>query len=798
MGFPLGLLLTQRQYSPTYPRVLVVPSSISDNVLKHAGPFRSKSRIPALTYIHPINSCTITRSAQPSTGLRRARSPQDERLVAAIFETTRPGSNKHNSAPATPTPGRSTSDLTQSFNQPGSLDSSDVLGFDEGTDVTSSQVSIGPDQITQVRVYGAQQNNLIIDARPQVNAMAQQVTGFGSENMDHYPNATRRFLGIDNIHVMRKSLEDIVEAIKESDLTPLPPNREKLASSKWLKHIAMILDGAQAIAWTVAINHSHVLIHCSDGWDRTSQLSALAQLCLDPHYRTIEGFITLIEKDWLAFGHMFRYRHGLLGYEKTFQIENERITANKPDEEDTTDTVEPVRVDNPFENVISNARRFFTRKNNDSRENLSDKPSEDMGSPASKKTRDGNRGAACGEELSEEQVATRPKDISPVFHQFLDCTYQLLRQHPTRFEFNELFLRRLLYHVYSCQYGTFLFNNERERVESRAANDTSSVWDYFLSKPGQWKNEKYDATIDDKLPGKERLILPRKDEVRWWYELFKRTDAEMNGPPQSIPPGAPTGIDAADGSVVKGIESGSGSETFGKAVSGVMSAVGSGGSLAGRFVRMDGQSQKPETGVQLKETGTAELSANAAVNGRIPTEAPVSSSTAIGQNNPKSTLPQENNGSSHFENSSSAPGTGILLDSTATPSATHPSAPDMNQSKNGNTIVQQAAESDQPRPSDLHSSLQSQSPPLPPREPVSSVDSSLPQKQDSLSDPLLDPLSDPLSGATLTLGTLTVRKATPKATSKSTNPSTRKTQTSQSTSGTNGKTTMEEMELENQ
>ena len=30
-------------------------------------------------------------------------------------------------------------------------------------------------------------------------------------------------------------------------------------------------------------------MHCSDGWDRTSQLTSLAQLLLDPHYRTITG-----------------------------------------------------------------------------------------------------------------------------------------------------------------------------------------------------------------------------------------------------------------------------------------------------------------------------------------------------------------------------------------------------------------------------------------------------------------------------------------------------------------------------
>ena len=33
-----------------------------------------------------------------------------------------------------------------------------------------------------------------------------------------------------------------------------------------------------------------VLVHCSDGWDRTAQTCSLAGLILDPYYRTIPGF----------------------------------------------------------------------------------------------------------------------------------------------------------------------------------------------------------------------------------------------------------------------------------------------------------------------------------------------------------------------------------------------------------------------------------------------------------------------------------------------------------------------------
>lgn len=37
---------------------------------------------------------------------------------------------------------------------------------------------------------------------------------------------------------------------------------------------------------------------------------AIASIILDPYYRTIDGFLTLIEKDWLAFGHKFNDRCG--------------------------------------------------------------------------------------------------------------------------------------------------------------------------------------------------------------------------------------------------------------------------------------------------------------------------------------------------------------------------------------------------------------------------------------------------------------------------------------------------------
>lgn len=53
------------------------------------------------------------------------------------------------------------------------------------------------------------------------------------------------------------------------------------------------------------------MIHCSDGWDRSSQLISLSEILLDPYYRTIEGLIVLIEKEWLSYGHQFALRNGI-------------------------------------------------------------------------------------------------------------------------------------------------------------------------------------------------------------------------------------------------------------------------------------------------------------------------------------------------------------------------------------------------------------------------------------------------------------------------------------------------------
>ncbi len=58
-----------------------------------------------------------------------------------------------------------------------------------------------------------------------------------------------------------------------------------------------------------------------------------------------------------------------------------------------------------------------------------------------------------------------PKEVSPIFTQFIDSVWQLTQQFPTAFQFNERYLLALHDHVFSCQFGTFIGNCEKDRVD---------------------------------------------------------------------------------------------------------------------------------------------------------------------------------------------------------------------------------------------------------------------------------------------------------------------------------------------
>lgn len=540
-------------YSATYPSVLCVPQTVSDNTLKYGGEFRSRCRIPSLTYLHS-NGGSISRSSQPLVGIQNKRNIQDERLVSAIFSShTPPIASPEDSPPQAPSlASPSTTTLVSSSSDPAALER-EVPSLPISHSDTALNENVGEQAMpNRKKIYGSTRRNLIIDARPKVNAHANRVMGGGIEDVAHYKGSgdvvvERVFLDIENIHTMRSSLDVVIKSFANSDYIDMKPDPELLRKSAWLSHIAGMLDGAEMVARVVGLGGSHVLIHCSDGWDRTAQVAALTQIMLDPHYRTLEGFISLVQKDFLSYGHKFRDRDGIEGSEKWFDIENERVLPSRNRENNNSDNTGlnaiGAKAISGAKNWIEKRGGNLFRQQNSSSSSLADQsPSRPSSPPPNSMLHSSPKSSS----KEEKEHRMSEKEVSPMFHQFLDATYQLLHQNPNAFEFNERFLRRLFYHTYACQYGEFLFNTERER--NRHMPKLGSVWGHFLSRKQEFVNPDFVATVEDPL------LFPRKGadrevHVRWWSALFGRKDEEMNLP-RALAPANPPAITPNLGSAV--------------------------------------------------------------------------------------------------------------------------------------------------------------------------------------------------------------------------------------------------------
>lgn len=278
----------------------------------------------------------------------------------------------------------------------------------------------------------------VVDTRPKLNAMANRAAGKGYENEDNYSNIKFQFIGIENIHVMRNSLQKILE-VSELRSPSMSDFLEGLESSGWLKHIKAVLDTGIFIAKAIAEEGVSVLVHCSDGWDRTAQVCSMACVLLDPFYRTVKGLMVLIERDWVLFGHKFSHRYNHL---------------------------------------------------------------------------DGD-----------------PKEVSPVLDQFLECVWQLMEQFPCAFEFNERFLMAIHSNIYSCQYGNFIGNNQKERGEMGLREKTHSLWAHL------WKNKTdyMSPLYRDDHSQTQGVLRPNTAPYcfKFWRAFYNRFDRGMH-PRQSV------------------------------------------------------------------------------------------------------------------------------------------------------------------------------------------------------------------------------------------------------------------------
>ncbi|XP_037673014.1 myotubularin-related protein 3 isoform X3 [Choloepus didactylus] len=272
----------------SYPQELIVPAWITDKELESVASFRSWKRIPAVVYRHQSNGAVIARCGQPEVSWWGWRNADDEHLVQSVAKACASDSRSSGSK-------LSTRNNSRDFPNGGDL--SDVE-FDSSLSNASGAESLAIQP----------QKLLILDARSYAAAVANRAKGGGCECPEYYPNCEVVFMGMANIHSIRRSFQSLRLLCTQM---PDPGNwLSALESTKWLHHLSVLLKSALLVVHAVDRDQRPVLAHCSDGWDRTPQIVALAKLLLDPYYRTIEGFQVLVEMEWLDFGHKFADRCG--------------------------------------------------------------------------------------------------------------------------------------------------------------------------------------------------------------------------------------------------------------------------------------------------------------------------------------------------------------------------------------------------------------------------------------------------------------------------------------------------------
>ncbi|XP_019949435.2 myotubularin-related protein 3 isoform X4 [Paralichthys olivaceus] len=277
---------------PSYPQQLLVPAWITDKELENVSAFRSWKRFPAVVYRHLSTGAVIARCGQPEVSWWGWRNADDEHLVQSIAKAC-------------------------------AVDSSSRKHLNNGTYTNGSELPDFESSMTnssEVETLVIQPHKLLIlDARSYAAAVANRAKGGGCECPEYYPNCEVVFMGMANIHSIRKSFQSLRFLCTQM---PDPANwLSALESTKWLQHLSLLLKAALLVVNAVDRDHRPVLVHCSDGWDRTPQIVALSKLLLDPYYRTIEGFQVLVETEWLDFGHKFADR---CGHGENSEDQNER------------------------------------------------------------------------------------------------------------------------------------------------------------------------------------------------------------------------------------------------------------------------------------------------------------------------------------------------------------------------------------------------------------------------------------------------------------------------------------------
>ncbi|XP_061078648.1 myotubularin-related protein 10-like isoform X1 [Conger conger] len=95
-------------------------------------------------------------------------------------------------------------------------------------------------------------------------------------------------------------------------IEPFEESEEKWLSSvegsRWLEYVRAFLKQSAEVVYVLEGKRASVILQEEEDRDLSCVVSSLVQLMLDPHFRSLTGFQSLVQKEWVMAGHRFMDR----------------------------------------------------------------------------------------------------------------------------------------------------------------------------------------------------------------------------------------------------------------------------------------------------------------------------------------------------------------------------------------------------------------------------------------------------------------------------------------------------------
>ncbi|XP_053702008.1 myotubularin-related protein 9 isoform X2 [Synchiropus splendidus] len=163
------------------------------------------------------------------------------------------------------------------------------------------------DELLLQAVIDSSEKGYIIDTRSGQQAQQARMTGGGFESKSIYSSWKRLHRQMERGKALQESLVKLVDACSDESHN-MDRWLSRLENSKWLSHVQTALSTAGLVAECVERDGHSVLVHGSEGADCSLLISTLAQVIMDPCCRSLEGFLALLEREFIQAGHPFQQR----------------------------------------------------------------------------------------------------------------------------------------------------------------------------------------------------------------------------------------------------------------------------------------------------------------------------------------------------------------------------------------------------------------------------------------------------------------------------------------------------------